>query len=39
MIHVAEVYGQREIGRFRQFYSEEEQKKHIIATNFFPHSH
>lgn len=41
--YIAEVYGdgesEKEISRFRQSYSEEEKKKQIIATKFFPHSH
>ncbi|CAO3639919.1 unnamed protein product [Mucor hiemalis] len=39
----AEVYGdgesEREIKRFREAYSEEERKKQIIATKYFPHDY
>ncbi|CEP14889.1 hypothetical protein [Parasitella parasitica] len=39
----AEVYGdgesEREISRFRKNYSEQDKKKQVIATKYFPHKH
>lgn len=39
----AEVYGdgesEREIGRFRKDYSEQDKEKQVIATKYFPYEH